>query len=55
VRNKPTAGPLAKSVIKRQENEELILRFFAFTDQYPNYSRMSYGVSDALDLYEGEK
>ena len=47
--------PLAKSVIKRQENEELILRFFAFTDQYPNYSRMSYGVSDALDLYMKEK
>lgn len=47
--------PLAKSVINRQENEELILRFFAFTDQYPNYGRISYGVSDALDLYMKEK
>ncbi|WP_226687153.1 DUF262 domain-containing protein [Stutzerimonas stutzeri] len=47
--------PLAKSVVNRQENEELILRFFAFSDQYPRFSRISYGVSDALDLYMKEK
>jgi len=28
-------APLAKSVEKRQEHEELVLRFFALVDQYP--------------------
>lgn len=52
----PSLTPLAKSVTNRQEHEELILRFFAFSDQYPKYGRISYGVSDALRcLYEGEK
>lgn len=51
----PPLTPLAKSVINRQEHEELILRFFAFSDQYPNYARISYGVSDALDVYMKEK
>lgn len=51
----PPLTPLAKSVINRQEHEELILRFFAFSDQYPNYNRIAYGVSDALDLYMKEK
>lgn len=51
----PPLTPLARSVINRQEYEELILRFFAFTDHYPNYSRLSYGVSDALDGYMKEK
>lgn len=48
-------APLAKSVVNRQEHEELILRFFAFSNQYPNYGRVSYGVSDALDTYMKEK
>lgn len=47
--------PLAKSVIHRQEHEELILRFFAFSDHYPNFGRIAYGVSDALDNYMKEK
>ncbi len=47
--------PLAKSVINRQEHEELILRFFALADQYPHYGRISYGVSDALDVYMKER
>jgi hypothetical protein len=47
--------PLAKSVINRQEKEELILRFFAFSEQYPHYSRIAYGVSSALDDYMKEK
>lgn len=51
----PPMTPLAKSVINRQEHEELILRFFAFSDHYPNYHRISYGVSDALDGYMKEK
>lgn len=51
----PPLTPLAKSVINRQEHEELVLRFFAFSEQYPNYSRISYGVSDALDAYMKEK
>lgn len=47
--------PLAKSVIHRQEHEELILRFFAFSDHYPHFGRIAYGVSDALDNYMKEK
>ncbi len=51
----PSLTPLAKSVVNRQEHEELILRFFAFSDQYPNYGHISYGVSDALDTYMKDK
>lgn len=51
----PSLTPLAKSVTNRQEHEELVLRFFAFSEKYPNYNRISYGVSDALDLYMKEK
>lgn len=51
----PTLTPLAKSVRNRQEREELILRFFALSDQYPKYGRIAYGVSDALDGYMKEK
>ncbi|MCW0397614.1 hypothetical protein NB688_001037 [Xanthomonas sacchari] len=47
-------SPLAKSVEKRQEHEELVLRFFAFANHYPHYSRYHRGVSDALDSYMGE-
>jgi len=51
----PPLTPLAKSVIHRQEHEELILRFFAFSDHYPNYSVISRGVSSALDAYMKDK
>lgn len=43
--------PLAKSVVKRQEHEELVLRFFAFSEHYPNYAKYGRGVSDALDSF----
>lgn len=51
----PPLTPLSKSVINRQEHEELVLRFFAFSEQYPHFNRISYGVSDALDLYMKQK
>ena len=51
----PPLTPLAKSVTNRQEHEELVLRFFAFSEKYPSYNRISYGVSDALDVYMKEK
>ncbi len=51
----PPLTPLAKSVANRQEHEELILRFFALSDQYPSYGSISYGVSDALDVYMKKK
>lgn len=44
--------PLAPLVIKRQEHEELILRFFALYDAYPSFSfteRM--GIARYLDIY----
>ncbi|RYY00985.1 MAG: DUF262 domain-containing protein [Gammaproteobacteria bacterium] len=47
----PPLTPLAKAVVNRQEHEELILRFFAFSESYPRFNRISYGVSDALDTY----
>lgn len=43
--------PLAKTVRNRQENEELVLRFFSFMDQYPNFSQHHRGVGSALDEY----
>ncbi|AMP07663.1 DUF262 domain-containing protein [Collimonas pratensis] len=43
--------PLAKSVRNRQEHEELVLRFFAFMDQYPNFAQHHRGVGSALDEY----
>lgn len=46
-----TLSPLAKAVFNRQEHEELILRFFAFVEHYPSYSKFSKGVGDALDAY----
>jgi hypothetical protein len=42
---------LANSVKKRQELEELVLRFFAVTDLYPALSKYSSGVGAALDEY----
>lgn len=42
---------LAKSVRKRQELEELVLRFFAVVDLYPSLGKYSSGVGAALDEY----
>lgn len=46
---------LSKTVQKRQEYEELVLRFFALTDTYPRYSEFSRSVSKTLDSYMAEK
>ncbi|MCQ4241406.1 DUF262 domain-containing protein [Stutzerimonas stutzeri] len=46
---------LSKTVRKRQEYEELVLRFFALVDTYPKYSEFSRSVSKALDKYMAEK
>lgn len=42
---------LSKTVRKRQEYEELVLRFFALVDTYPKYSEFSRSVSKTLDSY----
>lgn len=42
--------PLAKSVVNRQENEELVLRFFALNDQYPHFQTHR-GIGSVLDDY----
>ena len=42
----------AKFSEKRHEEEELILRFFAFIDAYPDYRQVEYkGVAKYLDEY----
>lgn len=46
---------LSKTVRKRQEHEELVLRFFALIDNYPKYNSFSRSVSKSLDNYMGEK
>lgn len=46
--------PIAKWLEKRQEGEELLLRFFAFSEWYPKYSD-SKGISRQLDDYMKEK
>lgn len=44
--------PFAEYTEKRHEEEELILRFFAFIDTYPNYHQVeSNGVAKYLDEY----
>jgi hypothetical protein len=47
--------PLAKSVENRQELEELVLRFFALIDQYPNFKTHRSGIGSVLDEYMDEK
>lgn len=42
---------LSRSVQKRQEYEELVLRYFALVDLYPKYTEFSRSVSKALDNY----
>lgn len=46
--------PIAKWLVKRQEREELLLRFFAFSEWYPSFSDSS-GISKQLDNYMKEK
>ena len=48
-------APLAKSVENRQELEELILRFFALIDQYPNFRTHRSGIGSVLDEYIDER
>ena len=44
--------PFTKFSEKRHEEEELILRFFAFIDAYPDYRQVEYkGVAKYLDEY----
>ena len=43
--------PLSDSVKNRQEYEELILRFFAFVDMYPNFPTQRQGIGGVLDEY----
>jgi uncharacterized coiled-coil DUF342 family protein len=47
-------APLAKSVEKRQEHEELVLRFFALVDQYPKFKTHKRGIGSVLDEYMDE-
>ncbi len=48
--------PMAKYMQNRREEEELILRLFAFYELYPNYSVVeSKGVARYLDSYLAEK
>jgi len=44
-------APLGKSVINRQEHEELILRFFALMDTYPKFPTYGRGIGVMLDEY----
>jgi hypothetical protein len=44
--------PLSPIAKKRQEKQELILRFFAFIDKYPNYDK---GLGKFLDAYLDEE
>ncbi|MBQ6965511.1 MAG: hypothetical protein IJP82_07475 [Bacteroidaceae bacterium] len=48
--------PLPKFFVNRREEEELLLRFFAFTDYYPNYGQVeAKGVAKFLDSYIQQK
>ncbi|MED0686108.1 DUF262 domain-containing protein [Anoxybacillus ayderensis] len=46
--------PVHESLRKRQEHEELILRFFALSEHYPNY-KPNMGIARFLDRYFIEK
>ncbi|WP_201797174.1 DUF262 domain-containing protein [Vibrio penaeicida] len=48
-------APLSKSVVNRQEHEELILRFFAMMDFYPKFPTFGRGIGVVLDEYMEEK
>lgn len=44
-------APLSRTVENRQEHEELILRFFAFVDSYPDFNTHYRGIGTILDEY----
>lgn len=46
--------PIPQWLAKREEREELLLRFFAFSEWYPTFSD-SMGISKQLDNYMKEK
>ena len=46
--------PIAGWLVNRQEREELLLRFFAFSEWYPNFSDNK-GISKQLDDYMKKK
>lgn len=46
--------PIAKWLVNRQEREELLLRFFAFSEWYPSFSDTN-GISKQLDNYMKQK
>jgi len=48
-------APLSEVVKKRQEHEELVLRFFALMDAYPRYDKYSTGIISMLDTYMMDK
>ncbi|WP_205068273.1 DUF262 domain-containing protein [Photobacterium phosphoreum] len=48
-------APLSKTVTKRQEHEELVLRFFALVDAFPEYKNYSSGIITMLDEYMANK
>lgn len=48
-------APLSKTVTKRQEHEELVLRFFALVDAFPKYQNYSTGIISMLDEYMASK
>lgn len=51
-----TLCPMAKYLENRREEEELILRLFAFREAFPNYSGVeSKGVTNYLDSYLAQK
>ena len=48
--------PINKFFINRREEEELVLRIFAFSDKYPSFNAIeNNGVAKSLDLYLDEK
>jgi hypothetical protein len=44
--------PLTELAVRRQERQEVLLRFFAFSEEYPNYKR---GLGKFLDTYLEKK
>lgn len=50
-----TLAPISSWLVKRQEREELILRFFALLDLFPDYKTEKIGVAKILDEYLEEK
>ncbi|MGG4501638.1 DUF262 domain-containing protein [Paenibacillus polymyxa] len=49
-----TLAPMNKFLIKRQEHEELVLRFFYLSESYPTFPRFV-GIAKSLDEYMKRK